>query len=349
MSGGPAKGRTSESTSGVDEPAGAHGARRPRRAKPLEDGLGEAGSAEGLTPPQGVDADVLDERERRQSAQRKAPGPTRSPTKAAIPKTPPPDSPPPTDPADPVPTVTRNLALDDAATGTQTGTVGEPSVASSTTTLFVTGNWYASRSGDRGSTWTLLDPFTEFPTDRGTFCCDQQVVYVKSLRQRGSGSCSTRRSGASNIYRLAVSRTAAPGTWHWWDVTPADLDPAWTDEWFDFPDLAVSAATSGSPSTCTTPRTTLAARRCDPLPPGPSSPGRRPSPGGTGPRPQVGSLRLVSGADTSMWFAATDRARRSVGCSNGPTTRPVSRPGRSRSARGTTRTTPPSAPGVPRG
>ena len=51
-------------------------------------------------------------------------------------------------------TITANLALDDAATGTQTGTVGEPSVGASSSTLFVTGNWYATRSADRGATWS---------------------------------------------------------------------------------------------------------------------------------------------------------------------------------------------------
>ncbi len=104
MSPGRSPGRTTGSTSGVDEPAGAHGARRPPRTKPLEEGLGRAGDAETgpqarPTPPPGVDARVLDERERRQTAERKASGPTRRPTPAAVPTAPPPGSPPPTDPS----------------------------------------------------------------------------------------------------------------------------------------------------------------------------------------------------------------------------------------------------------
>lgn len=207
-------------------------------------------------------------------------------------------------------TITGNIALDDAATGTQTGTVGEPTVAASSTTLFVTGNWYASRSGDRGATWTLLDPFTEFPTDRGTFCCDQQILYVKSVRL-WVWLLQYSRSGSSNIYRLAVSRNAAPGTWHWWDVAPADLDPAWTDVWFDFPDLATSEANLWI--SCNQYDTGNAWKRATVI--------RYPLAELAGAAPltrrhwvttDAGSLRLVSGADTSMWFGATDQARRSV-------------------------------------
>ena len=137
-------------------------------------------------------------------------------------------------------TITSNLALDDAATGTQTGTVGEPTVGASSSTLFVTGNWYATRSTDGGATWSLLDPFTEFPADRGMFCCDQIVRYLPTQRL-WVWLLQYSKSGRSNIFRLAVSRSAASGTWRWWDVAPADLDPAWTDVWFDFPDLGVSS------------------------------------------------------------------------------------------------------------
>ena len=73
-------------------------------------------------------------------------------------------------------TLTTNIGLDDDATGLQTSSVGEPSVAASTSTVFMTGNWYASRSSDRGATWGVIDPFTEFPTDRGRFCCDKLVI-----------------------------------------------------------------------------------------------------------------------------------------------------------------------------
>ena len=72
--------------------------------------------------------------------------------------------------------------LADTATGGNTSTVGEPSVGASDRHVFVTGNWYASRSTDSGATWTHVDPFTALPSAAGGFCCDQVVLYVPSRR-----------------------------------------------------------------------------------------------------------------------------------------------------------------------
>ena len=134
--------------------------------------------------------------------------------------------------------IIQNIALDDAATSTQTGTVGEPSAAASRTGMFVTGNWYATRSVDAGATWQFLDPFTEFPRNRGTFCCDQRVVWAHG-QKLWIWLLQYSESGGTNIFRVAVSADAAPGSWHTWDVTPADVNPAWRS-WFDYPDMAIS-------------------------------------------------------------------------------------------------------------
>ena len=135
-------------------------------------------------------------------------------------------------------TLLTNVALDDNATGTQTGTVNEPSVAASSSTVFVTGNWFASRSTDRGLTWTPLDPFTEFPSSPSRFCCDQVVLYSKKHRRWIWFLQYETDNTGSNIARIATSRTGAPSTWTWWDIRPSDLDPTWTGNWFDFPDVA---------------------------------------------------------------------------------------------------------------
>ena len=74
-------------------------------------------------------------------------------------------------------TVFRNVGLDDAATSTDTSSVGEPSVAVSGLQTFLTGNWYASRSINGGQGWTHVDPFTSLPSAAGGFCCDQVVVH----------------------------------------------------------------------------------------------------------------------------------------------------------------------------
>ncbi len=128
------------------------------------------------------------------------------------------------------------VALDDGATGGQTATVAEPSLACSGRRLMVAGNWFASRSADGGDTWTFLNPFSEFPSTSGSFCCDQLLTYVRSHRL-WVWLLQYQAQGTGNIVRLAVSSTGAPGTWTWWDTSPTAVDPAWDGWWFDYPDL----------------------------------------------------------------------------------------------------------------
>ncbi len=129
--------------------------------------------------------------------------------------------------------------LDDAATSSQTGTVGEPSLALSGKRMMMSGNWYASRSTDGGESWTPIDPFTHFPAAGGGFCCDQ-IVHYSSSRRLWVWLLQYAEVGGENVVRIAVSSTGAPGTWTYWDITPTDVDPSWSGEWFDYPDLAES-------------------------------------------------------------------------------------------------------------
>ena len=146
-----------------------------------------------------------------------------------------------------------NMALDDAATNDDTSTVGEPSVATNGARVFVTGNWYASRSGDDGATWTWVDPVNTTPGAAGGFCCDQLALY-DSARAIWIWIIQYRQAGASNVFRIAVTRDAnfPAGGWYWWDIAPSTLDGTWGNLWFDYPDGALSAGTSISPSTCST-------------------------------------------------------------------------------------------------
>lgn len=136
--------------------------------------------------------------------------------------------------------VVERLVLGDIATGEQTGTVGEPTVATSGQRMMMTGNWFASRSTDGGSTWAIQDPFTSFPSAAGGFCCDQVVLYDRASRRWVWFLQYITDASGSNIARVAVSATGAPGTWSWWDIAPGDQDPAWSTFWFDYPDLATS-------------------------------------------------------------------------------------------------------------
>lgn len=132
--------------------------------------------------------------------------------------------------------ILKDIALDQLATGAQTGTVCEPSLACSGKRLLVSGNWFSSRSVNAGKSWEFIDPYTELPTAGAGVCCDQIVYYSKS-RRLWIWLLQFRKSANGNIVRVAVSSTGASGSWSWWDTAPSDLDPDWNKLWFDYPDL----------------------------------------------------------------------------------------------------------------
>lgn len=139
-------------------------------------------------------------------------------------------------------TLLQNLGLDNTATSELTSSVCEPTAAANDRQLFMTGNWFASRSVDAGANWTLVDPFTSFPATAGGFCCDQVVLY--NARHRiwiWLLQYSTNAAG-TNIFRIAVCRDTSFGSWYYWDFAPASLNAAWGDQWFDYPDMAVTNA-----------------------------------------------------------------------------------------------------------
>lgn len=132
--------------------------------------------------------------------------------------------------------ILKDIALDQSATGAQTGTVCEPSLASSGKRILVSGNWFSSRSVNAGSSWSFIDPYTELPTAGAGVCCDQIVHYSKS-RRLWIWLLQFRKSASGNIVRVAVSSSGAAGSWSWWDTAPSDIDAGWTKQWFDYPDL----------------------------------------------------------------------------------------------------------------
>ena len=137
-------------------------------------------------------------------------------------------------------TILRNVALDDAATSTQTSSINEPTVAAAGRQVFVTGNWFASCSADSGTSWTHIDPFTALPSAAGGFCCDQVALFDPG-RQIWIWILQYIAQGGGNVFRVAVAKSSA-GPWAWWDFAPTQLDPQWTDMWFDYPDAALSAS-----------------------------------------------------------------------------------------------------------
>jgi hypothetical protein len=138
-------------------------------------------------------------------------------------------------------TIFRNVGLDDAATSTDTSTIGEPSIAVSGHQAFMTGNWYASRSTNDGQAWTHVDPFTSLPSAAGGFCCDQVVVHDRR-RECWIWVLQYVTANGTNVFRIAASRNPGfpNGSWYWWDIAPALLDGHWSNNWFDYPDVALT-------------------------------------------------------------------------------------------------------------
>ena len=133
-----------------------------------------------------------------------------------------------------------NRPLTDFETSGITSTVNEPSTAVRDSEILVTGNWYATFSTDAGSTFSYINPATTFPTIPGQrFCCDQVALYdaqhdlmVWYLQYENDSS--------GNTGRLAVAQgnDIASRQWRFYDFTPQGVGN-WSNEWFDFPDMAV--------------------------------------------------------------------------------------------------------------
>ena len=109
--------------------------------------------------------------------------------------------------------VIRNIGLGDQATSSQTSTVDEPTAAASGNNIFVTGNWFASKSNDGGNNWSLVDPFTQFP-QRPVDSAATRSSSTSQAEIYGSGSFSTSAAAAaiSSVWRCAGGRPSAPGT-----------------------------------------------------------------------------------------------------------------------------------------
>jgi len=135
----------------------------------------------------------------------------------------------------------RSVGLGDTETSQDTSTVGEPSVAVSGPAVYMTGNWYASRSTDSGSTWTHVDPFTSLPSAAGGFCCDQVTLHDRR-RELWIWILQYIQANGTNVFRLAATRNPSfpSAGWYWWDISPATLNGQWTNVWFDYPDAALT-------------------------------------------------------------------------------------------------------------
>ena len=130
----------------------------------------------------------------------------------------------------------RLIQLTPSAFGLAVRMVAEPSVAVGDSVIWVTGNWFAARSGDDGATWTYVNPYVDFPT----FASDQDTAYDGPrhafLWYRQGGLLPGR---LENSFRLSVSTDGA-ASWCSFGLRPSDVDSSWTTLNFDYPHLALS-------------------------------------------------------------------------------------------------------------
>lgn len=90
----------------------------------------------------------------------------------------------------------------------------EPSTDANGSNIFQTGNWYATRSTDGGSTWSYLDPFTMFGSG---FCCDQVTQYDPAT---GRQFWLLQYSDHLVLANASASGTGAFTGWCYWNITP---------------------------------------------------------------------------------------------------------------------------------
>ena len=106
---------------------------------------------------------------------------------------------------------------------------------------FYTGNWFAARSEDGGASWTYVSP----TADMSDFCCDQHAIYDESrdriywLRLGVPGTNPT-TGNYENRFKLGISSDGG-ATFCSGSKYPLNFNTTWTNQWFDFPKIALGA------------------------------------------------------------------------------------------------------------
>jgi hypothetical protein len=112
--------------------------------------------------------------------------------------------------------------------------INEPSVANKGPIVFYTGNWYAARSTDFGSTWKYVNPFSSM----ANFCCDQDVLYDPNHGVFLWYKQGIKNNNGENTFQLGVSKDAS--TWVFYNISPTQFNITWKNQWFDYPHLALT-------------------------------------------------------------------------------------------------------------
>ena len=113
-------------------------------------------------------------------------------------------------------------------------TVTEPSVGNQGPVVFYTGNWFAARSTNYGSSWNYVNPLQGMPD----FCCDQDVIYDKNYKIFIWFRQGLKDANGENRFLLSVSKDGQ--TWTSYSIHPTVVNQNWKNSWWDYPHLAIS-------------------------------------------------------------------------------------------------------------
>jgi len=124
-----------------------------------------------------------------------------------------------------------------------TAVVAEPQAATNGPIVFYSANWFASFSTDSGTTFTFVDPYTQFGPLDGGFCCDQTVIYdptrdLMIWQLQYEFSLSTGKGS----YRTAFANPASVESQGWcvYEWNPGDFGLG-SGLWLDYPHVALSS------------------------------------------------------------------------------------------------------------
>lgn len=122
-----------------------------------------------------------------------------------------------------------------SATGMGGSDINEPSVATNGNVVFYTGNWYDAISTDGGHTFSYISPYADMPT----FCCDQDVIYDATRDIFIWYRQGDKQADGTNFFRMYILDSRGNFLW-FWDFAPTSVDGTWTNQWFDYPQIALS-------------------------------------------------------------------------------------------------------------
>lgn len=125
---------------------------------------------------------------------------------------------------------------------TGTSPIAETHAGNAGNVVFMTGNWFASYSTNGGATFSFVNPYTQFPSLDGGFCCDQTAIYDRTRdlmiwQLQYVYSAATMKGS----YRTAFARASAvpSGGWCYYDWSPQSFGLG-AGLWLDYPHVALS-------------------------------------------------------------------------------------------------------------